>query len=67
MQAMTLQLTVPDMACAACVSTITQAINTVDPAAKVEADPKTKQVNVETQANEVAIKQAITTAGYTIG
>lgn len=63
---MTLQLTVPNMACSACAETITKAVQAVDPAAKISADPKTKQVNIETQALEPAIRAAIATAGYTI-
>lgn len=63
---MTLQFTVSDMACSACVKTITQAVTAIDPAAKVEADVKTKQVSVETQKPEIEVKQAIVTAGYTV-
>jgi copper chaperone len=65
---MTLQFTVPDMACSACVETIAQAIAAIDPTAKVEADLKTKRVNVETQKPEleVMVKQAIAAAGYTV-
>jgi copper chaperone len=63
---MTLQLTVSNMACSACSDTIAKAIQAIDPAATVQADTKTKQVNVETQAAETDIKQAITDAGYTI-
>lgn len=63
---MTLELTVPNMACSACGETITKAIKAVDPTAKVEADPKTKLVSVETQASATAIKEAITAAGYSI-
>lgn len=64
--AMTLQLTVPNMACSACGDTITKAITAVDSTAKVEANPKTKQVNIETQASETAIKDAIAAVGYTV-
>lgn len=63
---MTLQLKVPNMACAACGETITKAIKTIDPNAIVSADPKTKLVNVETRATATEIEQAIATAGYTI-
>lgn len=61
---MTLQLTVPKLACSACVNTITKAIKTVDPDATVQAEPKTKLVSIETQASETKIKEAIATAGY---
>ncbi|RUR75351.1 heavy-metal-associated domain-containing protein [Chlorogloeopsis fritschii PCC 9212] len=63
---MTLQLKVPNMACSACGESITKAVKTVDPAAIVHADTKTKLVHIETQAAEVAIVEAITAAGYTV-
>ena len=63
---MTFQLKVPNMACSACVTTITNAIAVIDPTAKVEADSKTKLVNIETQQSDAAIKQAIALAGYTV-
>jgi copper chaperone len=66
MNIMTLQLTVPNMACSACVDTITKAVKAIDPTAEINADPKTKQVNIDTQTNETAIREAITTAGYTV-
>ncbi len=63
---MTLQLKVPNMACSTCVTTITNAITVIDPTAKVEADSKTKLVNIETQQSVAAVKQAIVLAGYTV-
>lgn len=63
---MTLQFTVPNMACSACSDTITNAVKAIDPNAKVNADPKTKLVAIETQAAEAEVKAAITTAGYTV-
>ena len=63
---MPIQLTVPNLACSACVDTVTQAIQTIDSQAQVHADTKTKQVNIVTNATEDAIKHAITTAGYTV-
>lgn len=61
---MTLQLTVPKLSCSACVNTVTEAIQAIDPTATVQADTKTKQVNVHTQASAMAIKTAIADAGY---
>ena len=63
---MTLQLKVPNMACSACGDTIAKAITAIDPTAQIQADPKTKLVNVETQAAETAVKEAIVGAGYTV-
>jgi copper chaperone len=61
---MTIQLTVPGMACSACANNITNAVKAVDANANIEADPKTKLVNVDTQASETAIKEALVAAGY---
>jgi len=63
---MALQLTVSNMACSACSDTITKAIKAIDPTAKVEADPKTKLVTIDTQQPETTVKQAIAAAGYTV-
>ncbi|MBE9191542.1 heavy-metal-associated domain-containing protein [Gloeocapsopsis crepidinum LEGE 06123] len=61
---MTLTLKVPKMACSACVNTITKAIKSVDANATVQAEPKTKLVNVETQASETVVKEALASVGY---
>lgn len=61
---MALQLKVPNIACAACVDTVTKAVKSVDATAKVEVDRKTKMVSIETQQSEAEIKQAIADAGY---
>ncbi len=63
---MTLQLTVPDMACSACSDTITTAIKAIDANAQVNADSKTKIVRIDTQAAEAEVKAAIAAAGYTV-
>jgi copper chaperone len=60
---MVLELKIPNLACSACVETVTKAVDTQ---AQVIADPKTKQVSIVTSAPEAAIQTAITAAGYTI-
>jgi len=54
------------MACSACGETITKAVKEVDPSATVQANPKTKLVEIETQASKTKIAQAITAAGYPV-
>lgn len=66
-KSMTLQLTVPNMSCSVCASTITKALQAVDANASIQADPTTKLVSVETQASETAIKEALAAAGYPAG
>ncbi|BAZ87192.1 MULTISPECIES: heavy-metal-associated domain-containing protein [Nostocales] len=61
---MTIKLTIPGMACSACASNITKAVIAIDANAIVEADTKTKFVNVETQASESVIREALIAAGY---
>jgi copper chaperone len=60
----TFQLTIPDMACNACATTITQAIHTLDSTATIEPDLQTKQVKITTQAPESDVTEAIRSAGY---
>jgi copper chaperone len=54
------------MACSACVDTISKAVATLDPTAKVEADTKTKLVSVETQQPADKVREAIANAGYPV-
>lgn len=61
---MTIQLRVPGMACGGCGKTITKAIQSIDPQAEVQTDPKSKQVTVESNASESSVREAIAAAGY---
>jgi copper chaperone len=54
------------MGCSDCSDTITNAVMVVDPNANVQADLKTKQVKIETQASEAAIKNAVEAASYPV-
>lgn len=63
---MNMELKVPSMACSACSDSIIKAIKAVDPNAEVQADPKTKLVNVETEKPETEIREAIASAGYPV-
>ena len=58
--------TVSDLACGACVDTITQAISSIDPIAKVVASPQTKLVQIESELPVVTLQAAIVNAGYTV-
>lgn len=63
---MKLEFTVPNLACSACVETVTEAVCVVDGTAQVSADPKTKQVTIVTEASEASMRDAIVAAGYTV-
>lgn len=62
----TLSVTVPDMACGACVSTITQAVHAVDPSAEVKTDLGSKAVDITASVTAEALTEAIQKAGYTV-
>lgn len=58
--------TVPDLACNACVDTITQAIKSIDPQAKIAANPQTKLVEIESELPVATLQAKIAEAGYTV-
>lgn len=60
----TLHLLIPDLSCGHCVRSVTEAALALDPQARVQADPATKQVRVETTADAAALRAALTAAGY---
>ncbi|WP_218081236.1 heavy metal translocating P-type ATPase [Anthocerotibacter panamensis] len=61
---MTVHLKVANMACSGCASTITKTIVSLDPMAQVNADPITKQVEIETIALPDTLLEALAEAGY---
>ena len=60
-----LQLTVSDMTCGHCVSTITKALKQADPQARVEIELKTQRVSVESTLEAGDILESVREAGYT--
>ncbi|MGK7903574.1 MAG: heavy-metal-associated domain-containing protein [Hormoscilla sp.] len=63
---MTVQFKVPSMVCDGCAETVTKAIQTVDPGAKVNIVLETKEVSVESNASLDAIKEAIAAKDHTV-
>jgi copper chaperone len=63
---MSLEMKVTSMVCEGCVETVTNTIKNVDNSATVTIDLPTKVVQVETQASETAIKEAIAAAGHEV-
>jgi copper chaperone len=59
------QFNVPDMTCGHCISTITKAVKSEDPKAKVEVSLSQHLVKVESALSQEEIAQQITEAGYT--
>lgn len=59
-----MRLHIAKMACDGCVKTVTQAIESLDPAAKVTADMAARDVTVETAAAREAVEKALAAVGY---
>ncbi len=55
---------VKGMSCGHCVQSVTRAIYSQDPSAKVSIDLATKRVKVESQADEGAIRRTLADADY---
>ena len=54
---------VPDMSCDGCLRSVTKAVTTLDPAARVTADHPTRTIEVETSASAEAVGRALADAG----
>lgn len=59
-----MQFDIPNMACGGCVDTITQAVQSVDPTADVQADTTTRRVTIASDERESQIRTALVEAGY---
>ena len=55
---------IPNMSCGHCVRAITEAVQALDPAAKVQTDVAKRQVQVDSSAQREALVQQLTHAGY---
>lgn len=59
-----MQFKVEKMGCGGCAKTISTAIHTIDPSAKVDIDLGKKRVEVISKADQAVIQQVISDAGF---
>lgn len=59
-----MELKIENMTCGGCAKSVTRAIQSVDPTARVETNPATRLVSVETTATEAELHQVLQDAGY---
>ncbi len=59
-----LRLRVPNMACGGCARSVTAALASVDPKARVETDPSAREVRVASSAAEKELLAVLEEAGY---
>ena len=59
-----IELTLPTMTCGHCVRTVTETVQRVDGAAKVDIDLAAHRVRIESAIPERAFAEALTEEGY---
>jgi copper chaperone len=59
-----MEIRIDNMTCGGCARAVTKAIQSVDPNARVEADPASRGVKIETTATQIAILKVLEEAGY---
>lgn len=55
---------VPDMKCGGCLGSVTRALQSLDPQVRVEADLKTREIEVTSDKTEASLMAALSEAGY---
>lgn len=59
-----LRFRIPNMTCGGCAKSVTKAVQSVDPKARVQTDPAAREMRVETAADERALLAVLEQAGY---
>lgn len=59
-----LRFHVPNMTCGGCAKSVTKALQSVDPKARIETDPAAREVRVESSAAESDLVAVLEEAGY---
>lgn len=56
--------TIPDMSCQKCVGRISNAVQELDPNARLEFELEQKQVKIESSQSDSALREQLSEAGY---
>ena len=59
-----LRFYIPNMTCGGCAKSVTQALLSVDPQARIETDTPEREVRVDSALDESAFLTVLTEAGY---
>lgn len=59
-----LHFTIPNMTCGGCAKSVTRALLSVDPHARIDTDPPKRAVRVDSTFDESAFRAALNEAGY---
>lgn len=58
------KFTIPNMTCGGCAKSVTKALRSVDPQARIEADLPTREVRVDSALDKSAFLTVLSEAGY---
>lgn len=59
-----LRFNIPNMTCGGCAKSVTKALLSVDPQARIETDPPAREVRIDSVVDESAFGEALREAGY---
>ncbi len=59
-----MELRIESMTCGGCAKSVTKAIQSIDPNARIETNPAARTVKVETTASSAVLQQVLEEAGY---
>ncbi len=59
-----MQLKIENMTCGGCANSVTKAIQSIDPTARIETNPVARSVTLETTASTAELQKALENAGY---
>lgn len=59
-----LRFTIPNMTCGGCAKSVIRALLSIDPEARIETDPPTREVRVDSSIDEAAFLAVLSEAGY---
>lgn len=59
-----LRFNIPSMTCCGCAKTVTEALLSVDPHARIETDPPIREARVDSTLDKSGFRAALSVAGY---
>lgn len=59
-----MELRIENMTCGGCARSVSKAIHSVDPSAKIDANPAARTVKIETVATQRSLQRVLEEAGY---
>ncbi|WP_417579360.1 heavy-metal-associated domain-containing protein [Pelagibacterium sp.] len=59
-----MEFRIENMTCGGCANSVTKAIQSIDPTARIQTDPSARSVKLETVVTSLEVQEALAEAGY---